>query len=128
MADMNDNYELSGEDIVFILTALEALKEDLAEMLTDETTRANALVNIEIADSVQKKLNNREIEFSEDECKVMYVAALEMRDLMNKILDDKSSPEYDREMARSTLHTSNAMMRILRKTLIANGFDVDNLL
>ena len=128
MTDISDNYELSGEDLIFILTALEALKEDLAELLTNETTRANALLNIELADSVQKKLNNREVQFTEDECRVMYVAALEMRDLMNKILDDKSSPEYDREMARSTLRSSNAMMRILRKTLIANGFDVDDLL
>lgn len=127
MPDNSERYVLTGGDVVFILTALDALKEDLAALLTNETTRANAQVNIELINSAQYKLNNREIQFSEDECRVMYVAALEMRDLMNKILDDKSSSEYNREMARSTLHSANAMMRVLRKTFIENDIDVSDL-
>jgi hypothetical protein len=125
MPDNYDGYELSGEDIVFIRTALEALKEDLAGLLADEAARANALWNIELIDSVNTKLDNREIQFSDDECRIMYVAALEMRDLMNKILDDTSSSAYDREMARSTLHSANAMLRVLRKAFMANGIDID---
>jgi hypothetical protein len=128
MSDKSDSYNLSEEDIVFVLTALQALKEDLAGMLTDETRRAAVQKNIGFVDSATVKLENHEIEFSEDECRVMYVAALEMRDLMNKILDDKKSSEYDREMARSTLRSSNAMMRILRKTFIESGINIDDLI
>ncbi|NLT13583.1 MAG: hypothetical protein GXY05_04500 [Clostridiales bacterium] len=126
MTEKSENYGLSEQDVVFVLTALQALKEDLAGFLADEAKRDAAQLNIVFIDSATKKLENHEIEFSSDECRVMYIAALEMRDLMNKILDDKKSPEYDREMARSTLYSSNAMMRSLRKTMIANGFDVDS--
>ena len=130
MADNYENFEnndLSGMDILFVQTALEALKEDLAEMLTDETARENAQWHIDLVNSASTKLENHELEFSDDECRVMYIAALEMRDLMNKILDDKKCNEFDREMAQSTLRSCNAMMRVLRKTLIANGIDVDSL-
>ncbi len=128
MPDKSDRNELSGADIVFVLTALDAIREDLKESLTNEKTRANAQWNIDLINSAKKKIDNREIRFSDDECRVMYIAALEMRDLMNKILDDKSSVEYDREMARSTLHSANAMLRVLRKTFIENGIEVDDLL
>lgn len=130
MADNNVNAfenDLSSMDVVFVQTALEALKEDLAEMLPDEKLRANAQWHIDLANSASVKLESRTLEFSDDECRVMYIAALEMRDLMNKILDDNNCSEFDREMAKSTLRSCNAMMRVLRKTLIANGIDVDGL-
>lgn len=127
MTDKSEHYELTEQDTVFVLTALQALKEDLAGLLVDETKRAAVQVNIGFIDSATKKLENHEIEFSDDECRVMYIAALEMRDFMNKILDDKRSTGYDREMARSTLYSSNAMLRLLRKALAENGFDVDGL-
>ena len=105
MTDKSEQNGLSEQDTVFIVTALQALKEDLAGLLTDESKREVVLENIGYVDSATKKLENHEIEFSGDECRVMYIAALEMRDLMNKILDDQRSTEYDREMARSTLYT-----------------------
>jgi hypothetical protein len=127
MPDENDDYGMSDDDIVFVLTALEALKQDLAEMLEDETTRPNAQWHIDIANTTQKKLDNRELEYSYDEMRVMYIAALQMRDFMNKILDGKSVSDYDREMAKSTLRSANGMLRTLRKTFTANGMDVDDL-
>lgn len=125
--EKSEHNEMSEHDIIFIHTALQALKEDLAALLMDETRRAAVQVNIGHIDSATKKLENNEIEFSSDECRVMYIAALEMRDLMNKILDDQRSSVYDREMARSTLRSSNAMLRILRKTFIENGIDISGL-
>jgi hypothetical protein len=127
MSDMSENYQLSGEDTVFILTALDALKEDLEEYLENEKTRNDALWHIALIKSVKQKLNDQEMQFTEDECRVMYIAALEMRDLMNKILDNKMSSEYDREMARSTLYSANAMLRVLRKTFIESGINIDDL-
>lgn len=127
MSDQSDNYVLSKDDVVFIQTALDALKEDLEDLLTNETMREHAQYHIELADSVKKKIDNQEIQFSDDECRVMYIAALEMRDLMNKILDNKSVTEYDREMAKATLYSSNAMLRTLRKAFIENGIDIDDL-
>jgi hypothetical protein len=125
MTDKSEQNGLSEQDTVFIVTALQALKEDLAGLLTDESKREVVLENIGYVDSATKKLENHEIEFSGDECRVMYIAALEMRDLMNKILDDQRGSEYDREMARSTLYTCNAMMRLLRKIMNENGLSVD---
>lgn len=125
MPDKSVTNELSRADISFILTALEALKEDLVESLANEATRESARFHIDLIFSVKEKLENREVQFSDDECRVMYVAALEMRKFMNKILDEKKSSEYDREMAKSTLRSANAMLRFLRKTFIANGIDVD---
>jgi hypothetical protein len=128
MPDNNDNYGFSGADIVFILTALEALKEDLEGYLMDETKREPAQLHIDLITSAKTKLENGEIQFTDEECRVMYIAALEMRDLMNKILDNKSIGEYDREMARSTLQSSNAMLRVLRKTFEENGINIDELI
>ena len=128
MPDNSDSYNLSGEDLVFVRTALDALKEDLKDLLADQTKHVSAQWHIDLISSVKKKLDNREIQFSTDECRVMYVAALAMRDLMNKILDEKKSSEYDREMARTTLHSANAMMRMLRKSFIENGINVNEYL
>jgi hypothetical protein len=127
MPDMRETNGLSGADISFILTALEALKEDLVESLSNEATRETARYHIDLIFSVKEKIENKEIQFSDDECRVMYIAALEMRDFMNKILDEKTASEYDREMAKSTLRSANAMLRFLRKTFIENGVDVDDL-
>jgi uncharacterized protein (UPF0305 family) len=128
MPGMSDTNGLSGADISFILTALETLKEDLVESLSNEATREAARFHIDLIFSIKEKIENREIQFSDDECRVMYIAALEMRNFMNKILDEKKASEYDREMAKSTLRSANAMLRFLRKTFIENGVDVDDLI
>ena len=126
MPDMSENTDLSEKDILFVRTALYALKEDLMDLLKDEKAQASAQLNIDLIDSVQEKIQNREMQYSDDECRVMYVAALEMRDFMNRMLDDHSISEYDRDMALSTLHSANGMLRTLRKTLIANGINIDD--
>lgn len=126
MPEISENSNLSERDTIFIMTALEALKQDLSDLLMDAERRESALRSITLVDSAIQKLNSQEISFTSEECGVMYIAALEMRDLMNRILDDQRSSEYDREMARSTLYTSNAMMRALRKTFEENGMKIDD--
>jgi hypothetical protein len=127
MPEISDNSNnLSERDSTFILTALEALRQDLSDLLMDTTKRERALRSIALVDSAAEKLNNQELSFTSEECGIMYIAASEMRDLMNRILDDQRSSEYDREMARSTLYTSNAMMRALRKIFEENDMNIED--
>jgi len=127
MPDINDNSNnLSERDSIFILTALEALRQDLSDLLMDTTKRERALRSIALVDSAAQKLHNQELGFTSEECGIMYIAASEMRDLMNTILDDQRCSEYDREMARSTLYTANAMMRALRKIFEENDVNIED--
>lgn len=127
MLDSIDDLAFTDDDVDLMLCALAELVGDIKDLMftdIDELTRKNAQMNLDFVTYAVSKLNNNEQDFSPNEGKVIFMAAFELRDKLNRSLDQNTYSTTDREITLATIRSANSVMRKLRKVFFASGHDI----